>query len=372
MNDIEIQLSREIACILDHAVIRAHDTSNSVFLLDFTHALDKAEAACLEMVSTRGLGLEVERQWAADIKRRVAEWKTRLMVEKQAKFETIESMHDHLLELGDMEAEDKAYMEILAALHCKCQPQDDPILRTLHQSLSADVSNICNRTIIHFHRMKRPVDELPVAFDEARTTCMALVASRALEPAVERQWQRIIERRIAHRVMMESFSLDVPFDQVQARHEQAVGLGYTWLLEEGYTTMSFARYCEVENRDEIVRQVLAPFYSRIMDAIKRSSLDCSYLAYFKQQAELLLVKVATKQTLGARHPHDAVAICRQQYIECTQSLLGDLSGPARGSSLCLACKAHCLEHAGNWPDAIRFSGMVYPSDYWNYGMSGDE
>ncbi len=88
-------------------------------------AFDEAEASCLTMVSSEEQQLEV--------KRRVAEWKMRLLCDRNAPFGTVEFLHNNVVELGYTNLEVEGSTEIYFAQYCERQGQIDDARRILHQ-----------------------------------------------------------------------------------------------------------------------------------------------------------------------------------------------------------------------------------------------
>jgi len=101
--------SIEIARVLEHAAARTDGLRSD----QIVPVLDEAEAACLELVFSEELVLEV--------RRRVAEWKMKLHCDRDAAFETVEALHNNVVGLGYTNLEREGTLEIYFAQYCERQ-----------------------------------------------------------------------------------------------------------------------------------------------------------------------------------------------------------------------------------------------------------
>ena len=113
--------SRDVARLLERTAARTFKMQAD----EIVPAFDEVEASCLSMVSSEEQKLEV--------KRRVAEWKMRLLCDRDAPFGTVELLHNDVVELGYTNLEIEGSTEIYFAQYCERQGQIDDARRTLHQ-----------------------------------------------------------------------------------------------------------------------------------------------------------------------------------------------------------------------------------------------
>jgi hypothetical protein len=118
--------SRGVARVLEEAASRAMRLPAS----EIPSVLDQAEAAALQIAATDREGLEV--------RRRVAEWKVRLLCDCDAPYATVERAHGDLLKLGYSTLEAEGHLEIQFARYCARQQQKvvaRKVLTRLHSRL---------------------------------------------------------------------------------------------------------------------------------------------------------------------------------------------------------------------------------------------
>ena len=120
MSNEEIH-SRDVARLLERTVTRAFKMRTD----EIVPAFDKAEATCLALVPSEELKMEV--------KRRVAEWKMRLLCDRNAPFETVEALHNNVVALGYTNLEIEGSTEIYFVQYCERQARTDDVRRILHQ-----------------------------------------------------------------------------------------------------------------------------------------------------------------------------------------------------------------------------------------------
>ena len=120
MSNEETQ-SRDVARLLERTAARAFKMQTD----EIGPAFDEAEAACLALVSSEELEMQV--------KRRVAEWKMRLLCDRNAPFGTVEALHKNVVGLGYTNLEIEGTTEIYFAQYCVRQARTDDARRILHQ-----------------------------------------------------------------------------------------------------------------------------------------------------------------------------------------------------------------------------------------------
>lgn len=145
MSNAEFQ-SRDVARLLDRTATRAFKMQTE----EIVPAFDETEATCLTLVSSEELEVEV--------KRRVAEWKMRLLCDRNAPFEAVEILHNNVLELGYTDLEIEGSTEIYFAQYCERQNQADVARRTLHQ-LCSKLNNALKTNDLEVYRHFKEVSE---------------------------------------------------------------------------------------------------------------------------------------------------------------------------------------------------------------------
>lgn len=104
--ECEEKLSKDVANILNRAAVRSFKMKPD----EIEHTFDEAEAACLLLVSSENLKMEV--------KRRTAEWKMRILCDNDASFDLVNKMHSSILKLGFSNLEIEGIIEIYFAQYC--------------------------------------------------------------------------------------------------------------------------------------------------------------------------------------------------------------------------------------------------------------
>ena len=120
--------SHDVARLLERTAAHASKMQED----EIISAFDEAEVLCLSMVSSEEEKLE--------IKRRVAEWKMRLLCDRNAPFRKVELLHKKVVELGYTNLEIEGSIEIYFAKYCERQGRTDDassILRQLCIKLSS-------------------------------------------------------------------------------------------------------------------------------------------------------------------------------------------------------------------------------------------
>jgi len=317
MNNEEAQLSRDIARILDHAIICTHKmqekdkdrVSHSLSLLN------QAEADCLKLVSSRELTAKVRHPWELHIKRRVKEAYVRLLCRFfwQKTPEALHERHLELTELGYRDIKDKTWLEIDLALQCPFQVEDDAIYRTHCLYLKIEISDIMKHTYL---RLKHPRTSVAAAgangtaaYNEAEAACLELVSSIDMRQEREACW----------RLVVKEFALVWEIDTIRDLHEfdylpeendalskiidvlckrilkhRYTSLSHTGLSSEAGIRIRFAEYCERYNRDELAHQLMLQLCPRLDHAARISREPGSYLR-LKEQCERLFSKLDAKQ-----------------------------------------------------------------------------
>ena len=116
--------SKEIAHLLEHIAAHTFKLQTDEVITAF----EQAEETCLTLVSTEKLILEV--------KRRVAEWKLKLLCDRNVSFGTVEKIHKEILGLGYSSLENEGNIELYFAQYCVRQNQADTARCILRQLCS--------------------------------------------------------------------------------------------------------------------------------------------------------------------------------------------------------------------------------------------
>jgi len=138
--------SRDVARLLEQTAARAFKMPMEEIL----PAFNEVEATCLAQVSSKELQLEV--------KRRVAEWKMRLLCDRNASFRIVEQLHDDVLNLGYSHLENEGTIEIYFAQYCIRQNQAD-VARRILQQLCSKLDNALKTDNLEVYRHFRQVSE---------------------------------------------------------------------------------------------------------------------------------------------------------------------------------------------------------------------
>jgi hypothetical protein len=129
----------EVASILDRTAALAFKMQTD----EFIKAFEEAEATCLSLVSAKEQVLE--------IKRRVVEWKLRLLCDRNASFGIVDKMHNSILELGYSNLENEGNIELYFAQYCIRQNQTDIARRTLRR-LCLNLDNALKTSDLEVYR----------------------------------------------------------------------------------------------------------------------------------------------------------------------------------------------------------------------------
>ncbi|GAB4126267.1 MAG: hypothetical protein Tsb0027_25570 [Wenzhouxiangellaceae bacterium] len=138
--------SRDVARLLERTAARTFKMQAD----EIVSAFDEAETLCLSMVSSEKEKVEV--------KRRVAEWKMRLLCDRDAAFRIVELLHNNVVELGYTNLEIEGSTEIYFAQYCERQGQADDARRTLHQ-LRTKLDSALRRKDLEVYRHFKEVSD---------------------------------------------------------------------------------------------------------------------------------------------------------------------------------------------------------------------
>lgn len=138
--------SREVARLLERTAARTFKMQAD----EIVPAFDEAEASCLSMVLSEEQKLEV--------KRRVAEWKMRLLCDRDAPFGTVVLLRNNIVYLGYTNLEIEGSTEVYFAQYCERQGQTDDACRTLHQ-LIAKLNDALRTKDLEVYRHFKEVSE---------------------------------------------------------------------------------------------------------------------------------------------------------------------------------------------------------------------
>lgn len=103
MNNISLEVTR----ILERTAANAFKLQDE----DMLSVFEEAKKTCLGLVSTKELKLEVNR--------RVAEWKMKLLCDRNSAFEVVNELHDQVIKLGYTNLEAEGSLEIYFAQYCE-------------------------------------------------------------------------------------------------------------------------------------------------------------------------------------------------------------------------------------------------------------
>jgi hypothetical protein len=140
--------SKEIARILERTAANAFKMQADKIITAFK----TAEKTCLTLVSTKELELEV--------KRRVAEWKLKLLCDSNSSFDTVDKLHNEILRLGYSSPENEGDIELYFAQYCVRQNQIDTARRVLHQLCYKLDETIKTNNLEVFHHFRGIAEQL--------------------------------------------------------------------------------------------------------------------------------------------------------------------------------------------------------------------
>ncbi len=155
MNNAETN-SKEVARLLERTAARTFKMQTD----EIAPAFNEAEATCLTLVLSEELELEV--------KRRVAEWKMRLLCDRNVPFETAETLHNNIVELGYTNLENEGGMEIFFAQYCERQDQTDHARLILHQLRTKLGSALRTKDLEVYRQFKELSEEILFRIDRSR------------------------------------------------------------------------------------------------------------------------------------------------------------------------------------------------------------
>ncbi len=140
--------SRDVARVLDRTAARAFKMQTDEVIAAF----EEAEETCLKLVSTKKMVLEV--------KRRVAEWKLRLLCDRDAPFDTVEKLHNEILGLEYSNLENEGNIELYFVQYCVRQNQIDAARRILQPLCSKLDEALKTNNLEVFHHLREIADHL--------------------------------------------------------------------------------------------------------------------------------------------------------------------------------------------------------------------
>lgn len=141
--------SQDLARALSQTVARAPQLQPS----EVVAALDEIEANFLPKV-------RASKKQQLETKRRIAEWKFKLLSERNLPFVQVERLYRAVHELGLTNLETEGTIEIYYARYCERQSRTDEAKRTLEQ-LRARLSKALTKQKLAAHRqLKQEVEQL--------------------------------------------------------------------------------------------------------------------------------------------------------------------------------------------------------------------
>jgi len=107
-------------------------TLDQAMILTFTMSIDKAmtafddaEVSSLESLSSQGLPSETEQQWTLEIKRRVAQCKMKMLCDRDAPFQLVETLYSRIVRMGYWDLEEELDTGMYYARYCMRKQHKD-------------------------------------------------------------------------------------------------------------------------------------------------------------------------------------------------------------------------------------------------------
>lgn len=141
--------SQDLARALSHTVARAPQLQPNEVLA----ALDEIEATFLPKVAS-------SKKQQLETKRRIAEWKFKLLSERNVPFKQVEKLYGAVHELGFTNLETEGTIEIYFAQYCQRQSLTDEAKRTLEQLRAKLSKALTKQKLAAYRQLKQEVEAI--------------------------------------------------------------------------------------------------------------------------------------------------------------------------------------------------------------------
>ena len=141
--------SQELARALSHTVARAPELQPS----EVVAALGDIEAKFLPKAGS-------SKRQQLETRRRVAEWKFKLLSERNLPFDQVEKLHRAVHEMGFTNLETEGTIEIYYAQYCERQARTDDAKQTLEQLRAKLSKAMTKQELAAYRQLKQEVEGL--------------------------------------------------------------------------------------------------------------------------------------------------------------------------------------------------------------------